>query len=63
MNKITLALGSRTFWTLVLIIIMAEVPIFKEMIKAPYYDGIMVALGIIATYYHVSPSQVYPPSV
>lgn len=59
MNKIVLALKSRTFWTLVLMVCLIEVPIFRQVIHQPYYDGIMALLGLLATYYHVTPSQVY----
>ena len=50
-------LKSRTFWTLVGLVVIGVVPIFRNTIPQPYYDAIVVALGILASYFRLNPSQ------
>ncbi len=66
MNKILLALNSRTFWTIVVIILMNTIPAIKNAFpSAVWLDTANVILGLIATAFHVNPSQNYttPPAV
>jgi hypothetical protein len=62
MNKIILAFKSRTFWTVVLLICLNTVPELKGLVSQNALDVINGILGLIATYFHVSPSQEYPRS-
>lgn len=50
---------SRTFWTVVGLVIIGVIPVFKETIPQPYYDAIVIALGVLASYFKLSPSQKY----
>lgn len=60
MDKFTQTLHSRTFWTVVIMIlvnILPQLPWSKEV-----KDLITIILGLLATYYHVNPNQVYTPA-
>ncbi len=59
MNKLSLAAHSRTIATLVLLVAISVIPQLKETIADPYYGMVVTALGIIAGYFHISPSQNY----
>lgn len=60
MNKVILALGSRTFWVIVLTIVINTINANTAFIPAGAMDIINPLLGLLATYLHVSPSQYYP---
>lgn len=53
------AKSSRTFWTLVLMVLLATIPELKELIPAPYYNAAMAGLGALAAYFKLNPSQEY----
>jgi hypothetical protein len=59
MNKIELALKSRTFWTIVIIAALNTIPQVKQYLPQSLFDAINWALGFLATYFHVNPSQNY----
>ena len=59
MTKFELALRSRTFWTLVLLVLTNCLPQIRAVLPDPWRDLITVLLGTLATYLHVSPSQLY----
>lgn len=59
MGKITLALKSRTFWTLVLTWLVVHGPIISQLLPLSWKPMIDGALVLIATYFHVNPSQNY----
>lgn len=59
MNKITQALQSRTFWTLVVMFLIGGVQAITAVIPAGWETPIMGVLGILAAYFHVNPSQNY----
>jgi hypothetical protein len=59
MERITLIVKSRTFWTVVLLVGLNTVPQFKGIIPDQVVDIINIALGTIATYFHINPSQKY----
>lgn len=55
--------GSRTFWTIAVMFIVgggnAIDPVLPTLIQVP----LLAVLGVLATYFHVNPSQTYnPPS-
>lgn len=55
MNKIILALKSRTTWTIVLGWIVTAEPLLPPQWKA-FVDAV---IGLLAVYFHVNPSQNY----
>lgn len=59
MYKITQALRSRTFWTVVILAAINTVPQLRGLVSQPVLDGVNVALTFIAGYFHVNPSQQY----
>ena len=59
MNKIVLALKSRTFWTVVLLVLLNTVPQLKGTVSQNVLDLINGVLGLAATYFHVNPSRNY----
>lgn len=59
MSKVTLALRSRTFWTLVVMVLVNVVPGLP--VDQPAKDLLTTVLGLVATYFHVNPSQNYTP--
>jgi hypothetical protein len=59
MNKVLLALKSRTVWTVVALVLINGIPAVRGFIPAqylPYVDG---AIGLLAMYFKVNPSQNY----
>ena len=59
MNKIKLALGSRTFWTVVLTVVVNTVNANAPFIPPQVLEVVNVVLGLVATYFHINPSQNY----
>jgi hypothetical protein len=59
MTKLELALRSRTFWTLVLVVLLNCLPQIRAVLPDAWRDLVTVALGALATYLHVNPSMVY----
>lgn len=59
MSKIQLALQSRTFWTIVITIVLNTIAANSSLIPAGIMDLLNPILGLLATYFHVNPSQVY----
>lgn len=59
MNKISLALHSRTFWTIVVIIGLNTLPQVKDILPQSVYDVLNPILGLLAAYFHVKPNQDY----
>ena len=60
MNKIILALKSRTFWTVVILLLINVVPAVKNVFpNAAWLDTVSTVLTFLAGYFHVSPSQNY----
>lgn len=62
MNKLTLALKSRTFWTLVVTWLILHGPILSQLLPQEWKPIIDGALLILATLFHVNPSQDYTAS-
>lgn len=61
MNTITTALKSRTFWTVVVMFIIGGTNAIASFIPAGFETPLMAVLGLVATYFHLNPSQNYPP--
>lgn len=59
MNKITLALKSRTFWTLIVLFVVNGVNAIHDSIPATNLQVVDAILGFLITYFHISPSQQY----
>lgn len=59
MEKIKLALGSRTFWTVVITVIINTLNVNAQLIPAGVVDILNPILGLLAAYFHVNPSQNY----
>lgn len=59
MNKISLALHSRTFLTIVVIIGLNTLPQVKDILPQGVYNVLNPILGLLATYFHVKPHQDY----
>ena len=66
MNKIALMLKSRTFWTVVVMLVFNLIP--QLPVDQGVKDLVNGILTLLATYFHINPSQNYtlptpPPSV
>lgn len=59
MNKISLALKSRTFWTVALVVLINTVNANSSLMGPHTLDIVNTILGLLITYFHVNPSQVY----
>ena len=59
MNKVLLALKSKTAWTIVLAIVVNTINANKQFIPTNILDIVNPILGLMATYFHVNPSQNY----
>jgi hypothetical protein len=62
MERISQILKSRTFWTVVLLVGINTVPQLQGLIPDQLINVINVALGTVATYFHINPSQTYGQS-
>ena len=59
MNKITLALKSRTFWTIALMWFVSHGPIIAQLLPENTSAAFTALLGFLAVVFHVNPSQNY----
>ncbi|MES2006890.1 MAG: hypothetical protein V4436_02145 [Patescibacteria group bacterium] len=59
MNKVLLALKSRTIWTIVLMFVIGGVNAVSTFIPPVVEVPLMGALSFLAMYFHVNPSQNY----
>ena len=59
MNKLTLALKSRTTWTIVVMFLVGGVNAVASFIPAGFETPILGALALLAVYFKVNPSQPY----
>lgn len=53
-------LKSRTFWTVVVMFLIGGVNAVIEFIPAGAQAAVMAVLAMLASYFHVNPSQHYP---
>lgn len=59
MNQITQVLTSRTVWTIIVMVIINGVPAVTGMLPAGIVPFVNIILGVLASYFKVSPSQGY----
>lgn len=59
MNKVSLALKSKTFWTIVVAIVVNTINANQQFIPMNVLDILNPILGLMATYFHVNPAQNY----
>ena len=59
MNKVTKALSSRTTWTIVAMFLIGGVNAITAFIPESALPLVQGALGILAVYFKVNPSQDY----
>lgn len=52
---------SRTFWTLVATIVVVDGNMLLPVLPTSVEGVAVVLLGLLATYFHVNPSQTYNP--
>lgn len=57
MNKLILALQSRTVWTIIAMFLIGGVNALFPIIPPDFQAPIMAALGFLASYFHVNPKQ------
>jgi len=51
--------ASRTFWTLVVMFVVGGLNAIVPVLPASVQTIAMAILGLLATYFHVNPSQTY----
>ena len=59
MNKLPFLARSRTFWLVVLTVLVNVIPQLQAVLPPAWRDLVTVALGVLAAYFHVNPSQTY----
>lgn len=59
MEKIIKIASSRTFWTIIAMFLIGGVHAVTQFIPADLMIYVEGALGILATYFHINPSQKY----
>lgn len=52
---------SRTFWTVVAMFFIGGLNAIVQVIPPDFQTVAMAVLGILATYFHVNPTQAYGP--
>lgn len=62
MNKFTQMFSSRTFWTLVVMVIYNILNVYGHLLSPSLSDLVNLILGALVTYFHLNPSQVYAPA-
>jgi len=59
MDKFLQTLQSRTFWTIVVAIVVNTINANQQFIPVNILDIVNPILGLMATYFHVNPAQNY----
>lgn len=59
MNKIVQIAKSRTFWTVAITIVINTINANTQFIPVGILELLNPILGLVATYFHVNPSQYY----
>lgn len=59
MNKVSLALKSKTTWTVVAMFVIGGTNAISSFIPSSLEPVVMGALGLLAVYFKVTPSQKY----
>jgi hypothetical protein len=55
-QKISLALQSRVFWTVAVMIALAVIPVIKDYLSPAVFTVIEAILGVLASYFNVTPT-------
>lgn len=56
MKTIMKVLGSKTIWTVFIIVVMAVTPEFRDHLDPTLYNAIMAGFGALAMYFRVQQS-------
>ena len=56
MQRLSLALTSKVFWTIVVMVAVAVVPKLKDFMSPVVFGVVESALGVLASYFNVNPS-------
>ena len=56
MQKLQLALTSKVFWTVVIMIALAVVPVLKDSMSPTVFAVIEAILGVLVSVFNVNPS-------
>ena len=59
MNKVMLALKSRTFWTLVFMFAFNAIEVVSPNLSPETRTLVNGVMGLLAVFFHVNPSQQY----
>jgi hypothetical protein len=62
MNKILLALHSRTIWTLVVMFVYNVLALYGHALSPSLNTLVTAVLGLLVGYFKLNPGQVYPIS-
>lgn len=57
MNKIIMAVKSRTVWTVVAMVLVNGITSIQSMIPAQYLPIVNGVLGLLAVYFRINPQQ------
>lgn len=55
-EKVQLALTSKVFWTVAIMIALAVVPVIKDYLSPAIFAVIEAILGVLASYFNVNPT-------
>ena len=59
MQKISLALSSPVFWTVLVAVLVAVVPIIKDFLSPTAFAVIEAVLAVLTNYFNVTPSPTF----
>lgn len=59
MAKIQLALTSKVFWTVVIMVAIAVVPVIKDYLSPTVFGVVEAVLGVLASYFNVNPTPAF----
>lgn len=59
MEKVKLALTSKVFWTVAVMIALAVVPVVKDYLSPTVLAVIEAILGVLASYFNVNPTPAF----
>ena len=58
-NTIKKVLSSRTFWTVVALVVYNTIQAMTPCMPTEYVPVVDTVLGLMVTYFHINPSQKY----
>lgn len=59
MNRIQLALTSKVFWTVVIMIAVAVLPVIRNFLTPVLFAVIEAILGVLVSYFNVNPTPTF----